>query len=193
MWEIKHFKINSVFLSHCILVSCYSTSACPLCSTDSSIPARSQVVCITLCFLWSYSLIPHGGLSKISWTLLVRMQMTVLATNIISSHYTIQGKRESTSEFTGKVQPHSDWTNNDEMSINSCGEENVMGYVGLVLDHVSIPKPIRRARSPILGVGGGLNSVLSTMLRVEESGGSSDRNLKALTKKMESRSWEAAN
>lgn len=68
-----------------------------------------------------------------------------------------------------------------------------MGYVGLVLDHVYIPKPIRRAGSPILGVGGRLNSILNTMLRIEEFGGSSNRNLKALTKRVGSRSWEATN
>lgn len=46
---------------------------------------------------------------------LLRMYMTLLAISLVS-HYTIQGKRESTSEFPGKLPPHSDWTNNEEMS-----------------------------------------------------------------------------
>lgn len=69
----------------------------------------------------------------------------------------------------------------------------MMGYVGLVLGHVSIPKPTRRARGPILGAGDRLNSILSTMLRIEESGDSSNRNLKALTKTVGSTSWDATN
>lgn len=61
-----------------------------------------------------------------------------------------------------------------------------MGYAGLVLGHISIRNTTRRARSPILGAGDRLNSILSTMLRIEESGDSSNRNLKALTKAVRS-------
>lgn len=123
MREIKNFK-HQLYLSEPL---CYSSSVCSLFNTESTI-SWSQVCLCLYCFLQSPLQIPHGGLPKISQAFLLRMQMTVPASSLISSHYTIQRKENlyriprKSPKFTligqtqMKCQPY----------INPCVEDDVM-------------------------------------------------------------------